>query len=346
MIDLAGHHLNDEDRSLLRHPLVGGVILFNRNYCSPQQITELTTEIHELRQPPLLIAVDHEGGRVQRFREGFVHLPPAAYLGKLYDQDQNYAVTVAEQIGWLLAAELRAVGVDLSFAPVLDLGRGISTVIDDRAFHANPQVVAKLAHATMRGMRHAGMMAVGKHFPGHGSVVADSHHAVPVDDRRFADIQFADLIPFERLINMGLPAIMPAHVIYSKIDEQPAGFSAHWLQIILRQILDFRGAIFSDDVSMAAAAVAGDTLARTRQALHAGCDMVLICNDRPAVQTVIAQLGNYHSVVSQVRLIRLHGLVALNWETLHRDVRWSQAERTCRELQQSPELNLNDDELY
>jgi len=346
MIDLAGHSLNDDDRHLLRHPLVGGVILFSRNYASPQQITELVEEIHKLRQPPLLVAVDHEGGRVQRFREGFIHLPPAARLGILYDYDQNHALAVAEQIGWLLAAELRAVGVDLSFAPVLDLGRGISTVIDDRAFHAHPQVVAKLAHATMRGMRSAGMMAVGKHFPGHGSVVADSHHAVPIDERRFADIQFEDLVPFERLINMGLPAMMPAHVIYSQIDSQPAGFSAHWLQTILRQILDFQGTIFSDDVSMAAAAVAGDTLARTRQALQAGCDMVLICNDRPAVKIVLEQLGNYHSAVSQVRLIRLHGMAAPNWETLHHDKRWLQAKQLCRELEQSPELNLNDDELY
>jgi beta-N-acetylhexosaminidase len=343
MIDLADHHLSEDDRRLLRHPLVGGVILFSRNYHSPQQITELVDEIHKLRQPPLLVAVDHEGGRVQRFREGFVHLPPAAHLGKLYDQDAKHALAVAEQLGWLLAAELRAVGVDLSFAPVLDLGRGISTVIDDRAFHADPQIVA---HATMRGMRSAGMMAVGKHFPGHGSVVADSHHAVPVDERRFADIQFEDLIPFERLINMGLPAIMPAHVIYPQIDVQPAGFSTHWLQTILRQILDFRGAIFSDDVSMAGAAVAGDITARTRQALHAGCDMVLICNDRPAVETVIEQLGDGHSAVSQVRLIRLHGLVGLNWETLHRDARWLQAEQLCRELEHTPELNLNDDELY
>jgi beta-N-acetylhexosaminidase len=245
-----------------------------------------------------------------------------------------------------LAAELRAVGIDLSFAPVLDLGRGISAVIDDRAFHAHPQIVAKLAHASMRGMRKAGMMAVGKHFPGHGSVVADSHHAVPIDERHFADIQFEDLIPFERLINMGLPAMMPAHVIYPQIDQQPAGFSTHWLQTILRQVLDFQGAIFSDDVSMAAAAVAGDTVARTRQALHAGCDMVLICNDRASVQVVINQLENYYSAASQVRLIRLHGLAAPNWDTLHRDTRWLQAERLCRELEQMPELNLNDDELY
>jgi len=322
MIDLESHTLSSQERELLQHPLVGGVILFSRNYQSPNQLITLTTEIHALRQPHLLIAVDQEGGRIQRFREEFVKLPAAAQLGASYDHNYRQGLARAEQIGWLMAAELRAVGVDFSFAPVLDLERGISTVIGDRAFHANPEVVAKLAYAMMIGMRQAGMTAVGKHFPGHGSIAADSHHAVPVDERRLVDLQFEDLIPFERMIHYGLAAIMPAHVIYPQVDTQPAGFSARWLQDILRKRYEFQGAIFSDDISMAAAAVAGDPLARTQQALQAGCDMVLICNDRTAVIQVIDNLGKYNSPTSQVRFMRLHGRAALDWKSLHADEKW------------------------
>lgn len=335
MIDLESHTLSNEEQQLLQHPLVGGVILFSRNYQSPEQLTALTTEIHALRQPSLLIAVDQEGGRVQRFREGFVHLPASASLGKLYDSNHRQALKLAEQVGWLMAAELRAVGIDFSFAPVLDLGRGISTVIGDRAFHADPEVVAELAHAIMKGLRKAGMMAVAKHFPGHGFVTADSHLAVPIDERRLVDLQFEDLLPFERMIHYGLAAIMPAHVIYPQIDNQPAGFSTRWLQDILRKDLEFKGVIFSDDLSMAGAAVAGNPLARTQQALQAGCDMALICNDRAAVIQVIDNLGEYKSPVSQVRLMRLHGKTALDWKNLHADNRWLQAQQACCALEVS-----------
>ncbi len=324
MIDLEGYTLSDEERELLKHPLVGGVILFKRNYQSSTQLIALTTAIHALRQPPLLIAVDQEGGRVQRFQEEFVRLPACAELGKIYDCNHRQALDKAEQIGWLMATELRAVGVDLSFAPVLDLERGISCVIGDRAFHANPETVAELGHAMMIGMRQAGMMAVGKHFPGHGSIAADSHYAVPLDERRLVDLQFEDLIPFERMIHYGIAAIMPAHVIYPQVDNHPAGFSAHWLQDILRKMYGFQGAIFSDDISMAAAAVAGDPLVRTQQALQAGCDMVLICNKRDAVIQVIDNLGKYNSPTSQSRLIRLHGQAALDWKTLHKNEKWLQ----------------------
>ncbi len=327
MIDLEGCTISDAERKLLQHPLVGGVILFTRNYESVQQINDLTTEIHALRQPQLLIAVDHEGGRVQRFKGDFFHLPACTKLGEIYDQNNKQAIDLAEQMGWLLAAELRAVGIDFSFAPVLDLGRNISTVIGDRALHSDPEIISELAHAMMIGMRKAGMIAVGKHFPGHGSVVADSHISVPVDDRRLVDIEFEDLIPFERMINYGLAAIMPAHVIYPKIDTQPAGFSSRWLQGILRKKYGFQGVIFSDDICMAGAVIIGDPVTRARLALQAGCDMVLICNDRDVAIEVIDNLGGHISPTSQVRLIRLHGKPALNWQDLHADQKWQQIQK-------------------
>lgn len=327
MIDLEGYTISDAERKLLQHPLVGGVILFSRNYQSVSQINDLTTKIHSLRQPQLLIAVDHEGGRVQRFREEFFHLPACTKLGEIYDRNNKQAIDLSEQIGWLLAAELRAVGVDFSFSPVLDLGRNISTVIGDRALHNNPEVISELAHAMMIGMRKAGMVAVGKHFPGHGSIAADSHYAVPVDERRLVDMEFEDLVPFERMINYGLAAIMPAHVIYPQVDTQPAGFSSRWLQDILRKKYGFQGVIFSDDICMAGAAVIGEPVVRAKRALEAGCDMVLICNDRDATIQVIDNLGKYHSPTSQMRLIQLHGKSALNWQDLHVDQKWQQIQQ-------------------
>jgi beta-N-acetylhexosaminidase len=326
MIDLESQALSSEERELLQHPLVGGIILFSRNYESPAQIRVLTADIHELRTPPLLIAVDHEGGRVQRFREGFTRLPACAQLGQRYDCNSSEALTMAKSMGWILAAELRAVGVDFSFAPVLDLGRGVSSVIGDRAFHSHPDVVATLTEAMMIGMREAGMIAVGKHFPGHGSVAPDSHLAVPIDERSFAEIVSEDLVPFAHLIHQGLPAIMPAHVIYPQVDSQPAGFSSRWLQDVLRGQLGFQGVIFSDDITMAGAAVVGDTLTRAQMALSAGCDMVLICNDRPAAIQVISNLGECDFPQSQERLLQLQGKAALSWADLHQDSRWLEAQ--------------------
>ncbi|MBI5611740.1 MAG: beta-N-acetylhexosaminidase [Gammaproteobacteria bacterium] len=307
MVDVEGLELTPAERERLRHPLVGGVILFARNYESPEQVTALVDAIHRLREPQLLVAVDQEGGRVQRFRAGFSTLPAGAVLGTLYDENSRRARRMAETCGWLMAVELRAVGVDFSFAPVLDLNRGVSSVIGDRAFHANPEAVAELAHAYMTGMAHAGMAATGKHFPGHGAVAADSHLSLPIDDRRYADIQVEDLVPFERLIHFGLAAIMPAHVLYPRVDRQPAGFSRFWLQQVLRQELGFQGVIFSDDLSMAGAEGAGGMLDRARAALAAGCDMALVCNDPAGADQVLDGLGAYDNPVSHLRLMRMHG---------------------------------------
>ncbi|HCU53466.1 MAG TPA: beta-N-acetylhexosaminidase, partial [Gammaproteobacteria bacterium] len=250
MLDVAGLELAPEERERLRHPLTGGVILFARNYETPEQIAALVRTIHELRKPPLLVAVDHEGGRVQRFREGFTALPAVARFGEVWDENPARGRRLSETAGWLMATELRAVGVDFSFAPVLDVNRGISRVIGDRSFHASPDAVAELAHAWMIGMHRAGMAATGKHFPGHGGVEADSHVAVPVDERSYQDIYMEDIVPFERMIEFGLEGIMPAHVIYSRVDPQPAGYSQFWLQQTLRGELGFEGVIFSDDLSM------------------------------------------------------------------------------------------------
>ncbi len=325
MIDLAGVVLTDEDREMLQNPLVGGVILFGRNFAGVEQVTALIDDIHQLRQPKLLIAVDHEGGRVQRFRQGFTRLPAVGKIGALYQTDEKQAKTIAEQAGWLMAVELRAVGVDFSFAPVLDLDYGNSTVIGDRAWHRNPQAVADLAHAYMVGMHSAGMAATGKHFPGHGWIAADSHTDMPVDDRRYEDIYPDDILPFERMIEYGMAAVMPAHVIYSHCDNQPAGFSHFWLQEVLRSRLGFQGVIFSDDLSMAAAETAGSFLDRANAALDAGCDMLLVCNNRPAAWEVLRRLHDRNDAVSHSRLARMHGRQAITRSTLFRDPRWQKA---------------------
>ncbi|HUT41851.1 MAG TPA: beta-N-acetylhexosaminidase, partial [Gammaproteobacteria bacterium] len=258
MLDVAGGELDAEDRELLRHPAVGGVILFTRNFESPQQVRALVDDMHALRDPHLLVAVDQEGGRVQRFREGFTRLPPLACLGRIYDKDRTRAKHLARVTGWLMASELRAVGVDISFAPVLDLDYGVSTIIGNRALHRRPEIVADLATAYQAGMHDAGMAATGKHFPGHGAVAADSHLDLPVDERRFADIEQWDLVPFRRLIDAGLAAVMMAHVVYAQVDEQPAGYSRIWIRDILRRELKFQGLVFSDDLSMEGACLAGD----------------------------------------------------------------------------------------
>lgn len=326
MVDIVGVQLTEDERELLTHPLVGGVILFSRNYESRDQIEGLVAMIKRLRKPSLLVGVDHEGGRVQRFRQGFTPLPPVGHLGKIYDKDQKLAKQLAETTGWLMAIELLAVGIDFSFAPVLDLDRGISTVIGDRAFHSDPQVVSELASAYINGMRRAGMNACGKHFPGHGAVAADSHIALPIDTRPFEDIAAEDLAPFSRMIHFGLGAIMPAHVIYEKVDARPAGFSEFWIQEVLRTRLGFRGAVISDDLSMEAAASVGSFAERARLALDAGCDLALVCNNRGAALEAIAAMEGYKNTpVSQMRLARLHGRHFLKWSRLAIDSHWNQA---------------------
>jgi beta-N-acetylhexosaminidase len=307
MLDVLGKTLTPEDEARLNHPLVGGVILFSRNYESPGQLAELTAAIHALRTPPLLIAVDHEGGRVQRFREGFTKIPPMRELGRIWDTHPQRARHLAQQAGYVLAAELRACGVDFSFAPVLDVDYGQSSVIGDRSFHNDPQAIAELAHSLLLGLRQGGMPTVGKHFPGHGYVEADSHLDIPVDERAFVDIEMADLIPFRRMVDYGLTAVMPAHVIYPKVDNRPAGYSPVWLKSILRGQLGFEGCIFSDDLSMEGATVAGGIVQRAEAALNAGCDMVLVCNKPESADELLQGLQWEMPATSRARLAQMRG---------------------------------------
>ncbi len=324
MMDLAGFVLDHEERERLRNPQVGGVILFSRNYQNPAQLTELCQQVHALRSPPLVIAVDQEGGRVQRFREGFQSLPAMAQLGDCFDRDPEQAIVTAEIIGWVMASELLAYGVDLSFAPVLDIGNPVSSVIGDRAFHRQPETITRLANGWIRGMREAGMEAVGKHFPGHGSVAADSHHALPFDHRELSQIEALDLVPFRRVIATHLTGIMMAHVIYDRIDQTAAGYSNYWINTVLRQQLGFEGVIFSDDLSMVGAESAGGLPDRARLALEAGCDILLVCNDKDGAADVLDSLEGYSNPTSQMRMIRLHGK-ATNATELFESVRWQQA---------------------
>jgi beta-N-acetylhexosaminidase len=341
MLDIEGCELSAEDRELIRHPAVGGVILFSRNYDCPDQVRQLTADIHALREPRVLVAVDQEGGRVQRFRDGFTRLPPLACLGALYDKDRRRALHLAQTAGWLMAAEMRAVGMDISFAPVLDLDYGVSAIIGDRALHSRPEAVSELAHSYQRGMQNAGMAATGKHFPGHGAVAADSHVDLPVDERRYEDIAQWDLVPFERMIHYGLAAVMMAHVLYPAVDRNPAGFSGFWIRAVLRDTLGFQGLVFSDDLSMQGAAVAGGHVDRAAAALEAGCDMVLVCNDRGHAARVAESLTGHVSPVLMTRLMRLHGRHAQGLDELRASPRWQQAVAAVRGCEENPELELD-----
>lgn len=329
MIDVAGTQLTDLDRERLCHPLVGGIILFSRNYANPEQLAELTAAIHALRSPRLLIAVDHEGGRVQRFRDGFTRLPPMATLGRLWDSDAEGACSAARQVGYVLAAELRARGIDYSFTPVLDLDYGPSRVIGDRAFHRRPEAVIALAQALGEGLRQAGMGSCGKHYPGHGYVVPDSHVELPVDDRAFAAMQ-EDIEPYRQL---AIDGVMAAHVIYNCMDCNTAVFSNKWIDY-LRNDIKFNGVVFTDDLSMAGAGVVGDMLARVQTSYAAGCDMLLVCNAPDVVGEVLAQ---WKPQIDVQRGRRVEALLPRNraksWDELQADPDYRQALQTINKLQ-------------
>lgn len=341
MLDVVGESLTDADIELLKHPATGGVILFSRNFSSRQQIYRLIREIHELRTPPLLVAVDQEGGRVQRFREGFTRLPAPARILPHCEGDMGRARHIAHELGWLMAAELRSVGVDFSFAPVLDIDYGVSEVIGDRAFGQNPDEVSALAQAWMLGAREAGMISVGKHFPGHGAVSADSHLDLPVDTRDEHEILQHDLAPFRQLIGNGLEAIMPAHVIYQDCSADLAGFSSFWLQDVLRGKLRFQGVIFSDDLSMKATTDTGGYPQRAKAALQAGCDMVLVCNNPEAAAEVLDSLHSYRDPVASSRCVRLHGRPAPDYAHLREQPRWHNAVALADALENQQEKDLN-----
>lgn len=341
MLDIEGCTLKQDERDMLAHPLTGGVILFSRNYESVEQIKHLVDTIHAVRTPQLLVAVDHEGGPVQRFRQGFTALPPAAAIGESYRQDKKEGLNAARLMGWLMASELRCVGIDFSFAPVLDLAYGLSSVIGRRAFHKNPQAVAELAHQYMLGMRDAGMQAVGKHFPGHGHVKEDSHTTRPVDSRTLEDLWLMDLLPFERMIHFGLQAMMPAHILFETIDSKPVGYSKIWLQDILRKQLGFQGVIFSDDLSMEGADLKNSYTDRAQLALEAGCDMALICNHPVDAADALDGLQGYKNPASQARLIIMHGKHLINRSELQKNPLWQTAVNFAEKLNDSHINEMN-----
>ena len=341
MVDIAGTELAPEDIEVLSHPLVGSVILFTRNYRDVAQVTRLTAAIRAVRTPHLLVAVDHEGGRIQRFREGFTRLPSARSLGRRFDEDRREGLSAAQAAGWLMAIELRAVGVDFSFAPCVDLDHGVSEIIGDRSFHREPDAVGALAVAYMAGMREAGMAAVAKHFPGHGAVIADSHVALPVDRRSFADLE-PDIRPYRLLIENNLAGVMPAHVVFPAIDPRPASLSKHWVTGVLRGEMGFHGCVFADDLKMAGAAAFGDVIERTELAIAAGCDVLPICNDRQAVKSVLDHFGSdLGSPASQARVVRMRarGEAPTN---LGADRQWQQTVSLIASLSATPPLVLTE----
>lgn len=324
MLDVAGLALSDHEKGVINHPNTGAVILFARNYQDPEQLTQLIDSIRKARNGQILIAVDQEGGRVQRFQNGFTRLPPAC----CYADSPELAKTA----GWLMAAELLAVGVDFSFAPVLDIDCGISGVIGNRSFSTESILATVLASAFRKGMNAAGMAATGKHFPGHGAVAVDSHLALPVDERDLDSIRAKDLLPFKTLIGEGLEAIMPAHIVYKNIDPNPAGFSPFWIQQILRKELGFNGVVFSDDLSMEGAASAGSFPERAKLAQQAGCDMLLVCNNPSAAEQVLDSLPISNDPLREQRLSKMRGKPQFNREQLLSTEQWQQASNQIREF--------------
>lgn len=323
MLDVSGLSLTAHEKTIINHPNTGAVILFSRNYQSPEQVTELINDIRAARNGDILIAVDQEGGRVQRFRTGFTRLPPAAFYANNPE--------LAESSGWLMAMELLAVGVDFSFAPVLDIDCGVSEIIGDRSFSTDSLTATRLASQFRKGMKAAGMAATGKHFPGHGAVALDSHLTLPVDERDLDSIRAKDLQPFAELIAEGLEAIMPAHVVYPKVDANPAGFSEFWLQQILRGELNFNGTIFSDDLSMEGAASVGDFPQRAKLAQQAGCDMILVCNNPTAAEQVLESLPVTQNPIREQRLQAMRGKPQLNREQLMNNAQWQATVNTLNQ---------------
>lgn len=305
IIDLQGTTLQPEERDLLNHPLVGGLILFSRNYESPEQIKALVHGVRKSLAKPFLIMVDQEGGRVQRFRQGFTRLPPAGLYGQIYDDNPRLGLQLAETGGWVMASELVACGIDLSLAPILDLNKGISSVIGDRAFHRESAVVIQLAGAYIRGMKAAGMAATGKHFPGHGSVAPDSHQELPIDARPYEALEKEDLLPFMHFIKEKIPAFMTAHIQFPALDQQPVSFSQSWLKTILREKLHYEGVIMSDDLDMKGAAGAGTYADRFCLAREAGCDLILLCNNRAAAIQVLDQVNAKDHLLEDDRYFQL-----------------------------------------
>ena len=328
VVDVLGSVLTDEDRERIRHPAAGAVILFARNYENPEQLAQLTADIERQREPALPVCVDHEGGRVQRFKDGFTLIPPMRSLGKLWDRDRQAARDAAVSIGYIIASELGAHGVDFSFAPVLDLDYGGSSVIGDRALHFDPTAVGALGACLVRGLAQGGVAAVAKHFPGHGYAEADSHVAVPRDERAFKEIARKDIVPYKAVIDAGLAAVMPAHVIYPQVDPEPAGYSKHWLQEVLRGKLGFQGIVFSDDLSMEGAAVAGGPPERARAALGAGCDMVLLCNNPKGLDELLESLKD----VQLTKPERLERMRKQGGRDLRKSVAYREAQETLAKL--------------
>ncbi len=332
MLDLDGLEISLEEKEILQHPFVGAVIFFSRNYESAEQIQQLVKQVRSATDKTLLICVDHEGGRVQRFRSEFTELPAIGQLSQSaqgVDQLNGNMLQNAYLHGWLMAAEVRAVGIDFSFAPVLDIDYGVSEVIGDRSFHKDPRLVSQLSRQYIEGMRAAGMASTGKHFPGHGAVTEDSHHEIPVDRRSQEAIWAADIVPFKELVAAGMDAVMPAHVIYSALDDKPAGFSRYWLQTVLRNELSFDGVIFSDDLSMQGASVMGGFTERAEAAMDAGCDMILVCNNRAGAIEVMdkanIQLESDSVQQSMQRLKRMQGKSFMNRSALLDSKVWAEA---------------------